>query len=180
MAKSVTELHAEALVRRNPGGWTRFPLGELLASVRQTLTPMFDASGAKLIWKNLPEVTANRTMIEHLFTNLVEYSIKYRSEQMPVIAMSSSETTRFTHIFLTDNGRGIPETEREKIFEPGHRASNSGSESGSGLWLTLCRKVMEDLGGTIQARAVVEGGTEFELQFPKNPKSGAPASAATA
>lgn len=86
-----------------------------------------------------------------------------------MISVNGSETAHFTRVVVTDNGRGIPESERELIFESGHRASNIGSESGSGLGLALCRKVMEDCGGTIQVRAGSDGGTEFELRFPKDP-----------
>lgn len=169
MEKSVKELHAESRVRKTRGDWTAVPLGEVLASVRRTLAPQLEASGAKLSWGNLPELTANRTMIGHLFTNLIDNAIKYRGSADPVISVSGSETADFLRIIVTDNGRGIPESERERIFESGNRASNSGSESGSGLGLALCRKVMEDCGGTIQVRAGAEGGSEFELRFPKDP-----------
>jgi signal transduction histidine kinase len=67
------------------------------------------------------------------------------------------------HIDVTDTGPGIPEEFRDKIFERFWRGEHS--QSGAGLGLSIARRVMALLGGTVSVSESPEGGTVFSLKF---------------
>ena len=66
-------------------------------------------------------------------------------------------------ISVADNGPGVPESEREKIFEPFHSTKG---QAGTGLGLAVARKNIHELGGSIELRDAQEGGAEFLIRLP--------------
>jgi signal transduction histidine kinase len=74
---------------------------------------------------------------------------------------------------VADNGCGLPEELGSKIFEP----FVTSKETGLGLGLSICKRIMEAHGGTISGRNRPEGGTEFVMRFPAVVAKGAPANA---
>lgn len=167
MKDTINEMHSQALVSAKEPLRRPVSLNEVLRSVRVTLAPQIMATSAELHLNDLPVIQANPTMIEHLFINLLENSIKYRSALPPIIEVRAESRGADEVVTVADNGRGIPADELGRVFVSGMRASNAMDDPGSGLGLALCRRVMEDSGGTIQVRAGERGGTVFELRFPK-------------
>jgi len=167
MKDTVNELHSQALVHAKQTSRRPVSLNDVLRSVRITLAPQMTATSTELKVGDLPVIYANPTMTEHLFTNLLENAIKYRSALPPVVEVRAESGGTDEVVTVADNGRGIPADEHGRIFVSGMRASNALDDPGSGLGLALCRRVMEDAGGTIQVRSGERGGTVFELRFPK-------------
>ncbi len=84
---------------------------------------------------------------------------------------------------MLDRGRGIPEADRKKLFQPFHRASNVGRVPGTGLGLTIIQRVVDFHHGTLGFTSEVGVGTTFTLTFPRSfapPAAPAAGSAATA
>lgn len=164
MNRFVGELHADALARK-----TRSPepvaLAEVLAQVMEKLSPALEAADATVTVRPLPAVNGNPALLVQLFSNLIENAVKYRSDAAPAITIHAESGGPEARIRITDNGRGIPTAERERIFEPQTRASNAAGVPGSGLGLSLCRRIMEQHGGSILILDAAEG-TVFELVFP--------------
>lgn len=70
---------------------------------------------------------------------------------------------RWVIISVADNGPGVPESEREKIFQPFHSTKG---HAGTGLGLAVARKNVQELGGSVELRDVPEGGSEFVIRLP--------------
>ncbi|MFQ5806576.1 MAG: ATP-binding protein [Phycisphaerae bacterium] len=70
---------------------------------------------------------------------------------------------RWVIISVADNGPGVPESQRSKIFEPFHSTKGQG---GTGLGLAVARKNVNELGGSIELCDVPEGGSEFVVRLP--------------
>jgi nitrogen-specific signal transduction histidine kinase len=66
-------------------------------------------------------------------------------------------------ILLSDNGRGIPESIRGKLFEP---FISYGKENGTGLGLTVVQKIVQDHGGDVVVEKTSEEGTVFRITLP--------------
>jgi signal transduction histidine kinase len=66
-------------------------------------------------------------------------------------------------VTVRDNGEGIPERIRDKIFEP---FVSYGKENGTGLGLTIVQKILEDHGGTIALADTIQGNTTFRITIP--------------
>jgi len=164
MNSFVKELHADALARthRHLGP---VALEEVLAHALEKLAPTLTAADARCSVGKLPTVTGNPTLLIQLFSNLIENAVKYRSDAPPVITVHAETAGGQEKVRVMDNGRGIPPSERERVFEAEVRAANVGEVPGSGLGLSLCRRIMEEHGGVIVIADAAEG-TVFELVFP--------------
>jgi signal transduction histidine kinase len=68
---------------------------------------------------------------------------------------------------ITDNGRGIDPDDIDQIFDPFYTSR----EEGTGLGLAMCRKIVDNHGGSIEVESEVGEGTEFVLVFPKTKRS---------
>lgn len=124
-----------------------------------------------------PEVpltaSVDRMRIEQVLDNLVENAIKYTTNgQLPEISVGwEGDQAR---IAVIDAGIGIPENERERIFERFYRGSNveTVTDTGMGLGLYICRRIVEGHGGRIWAQPTPGGGTTFVVTLPARPVVG--------
>lgn len=170
MTALVAELHKEAML--NPASQPMEPLSlnSVVESAKIHMAPLILESGAKIRCEDLPEVRGQRTMLVQLFINLFENAIKYRSGEVPVITVSGARgDDGHVVVRVVDNGLGIPELERERIFQPGHRGEGTSHLPGSGLGLAFCRRILAAHGGDISVTDVPGVGSAFELVFPSGP-----------
>ncbi len=103
---------------------------------------------------------------EQVIDNLVENAIKYTSDgRLPEVELTVDGGA--ARISVTDNGVGVPEEERERIFDRFYRGSNvqGTSESGIGLGLYICRRIMDAHNGRIWVEPGHEGGSVFVVSI---------------
>ena len=133
--------------------------------------------GARDIWARRPaelsargldevELRADADLLQLLLTNLARNACQYNERTPVVIEMSADRRGAEWHVRVRDNGVGIPEGERERIFDDFYRAGSGSGERGSGLGLAICRKIMEAHQGSIAVAETSSEGTVFELRFP--------------
>jgi len=123
----------------------------------------------------LPEIEADRVQMHQLFQNLIANGLKYRSEEKPVIRVfdSASPSDPFCEINVQDNGIGFDERHLKKIFKPFQRLHGKDSPyEGTGMGLSICRRIIERHGGSITARSKPGQGATFILRLPKNQDGG--------
>jgi two-component system sensor histidine kinase KdpD len=109
----------------------------------------------------LPLVQADAAQLERVFANLIDNAITHSPPGTPVRISGGAMGDRVT-VRVTDRGRGIPASQRARIFEPFFRVGESGR--GSGLGLAICRGFVEANHGRIQLS--VSDGTSFAVSFP--------------
>lgn len=109
----------------------------------------------------------DRMRIEQVLDNLIENALKYSSgQELPQVRIWEEENeARFA---VVDRGVGIPDTERVRIFERFYRATNAQSitDTGMGLGLYICRRIVEEHGGRIWVEATPGGGSTFTVALP--------------
>ncbi len=102
-------------------------------------------------------------LLEELINNLIDNALRYCPEGASV-TLSVSATPR-PELAVTDDGPGIPESERERIFERFHRGASEDTE-GCGLGLAIVREIATVHGATVKAEAGRDGrGTRFVVRF---------------
>lgn len=90
----------------------------------------------------LPKVTANKSLMEILFQNLISNAIKFKKvDSSPRIVISAKREKNFWILAVKDNGMGINKEEnKDMIFELFHRPNVSRTISGNGIGLATCKK----------------------------------------
>jgi signal transduction histidine kinase len=121
--------------------------------------------GARLEVGELPVVQGRPRELEQLLQNLVENSIKYRTERPPLIRLEAVAGASEWTLLCRDNGRGVPAELRERAFEPFVRGD--ASLPGSGLGLAICRRIAERHGGSIRVAESGPRGTTIALTLPR-------------
>jgi signal transduction histidine kinase len=138
----------------------------VLAEVTSNLNASIQENAAEVIAQDLPVVRADFKQMLHLFQNLVANAIRYRSDEAPRIKIAAKDRGNFWLISVTDNGCGIPEDQKERIFKPFHRLH--GDEiPGTGLGLAIAHRATEQSGGRIWVDSIPGAGSTFWILLPK-------------
>lgn len=141
---------------------------EVLDVVKLHLRKEIQDHHAQIICEPLPTVFGNKTAFIQLFQNLTSNAIKFRGDQPPKISISCSEEQGQWQFRFADNGIGIDEKYREKIFLPFQRLSEK-SVPGTGMGLAICKKVVKMHRGDIFVESGSNGGTVFIFTLPQQP-----------
>lgn len=127
-------------------------LGNLMDEIRHSL--LFRRQGIR-IDEHIPAgflVRADGEKIRQVLLNLIGNAIDAAASS---VIISAARERGSAVITITDNGPGIPEADREKVFEPFFTTK----KGGTGLGLPICKKILDDHGGTIEIGASAHGGT---------------------
>jgi light-regulated signal transduction histidine kinase (bacteriophytochrome) len=130
----------------------------LEAAVRET--------GAELQYERLPVVVADSRLLVQLFQNLIGNSIKFRGKEPPRIRISAEKQNREWAFAITDNGIGIASEHLQSIFGIFKRLHTHAEYPGSGIGLSICKKIVEQHGGRIWVESVPGEGATFKFVLP--------------
>ncbi len=137
--------------------------GDAVATALINLKHDVKRTGARIRVGELPIVMADPTHLCSLFQNLIGNGIKYcASDRAPEISITAERVSfdcwRFA---VADNGIGIEPQYHDKIFEIFQRLDPASNAEGTGIGLTLCRRIVHRLGGTIWLKSEPGTGTTF-------------------
>jgi len=147
-------------------------LDKLALQVIDDLCFALERSQGRVILETLPQVQGDASMLRVALQNLVANGLKFsRTGVSPVVHLSASETADFVELHVTDNGIGIEEEQQQSIFEIFKRLHNRQQYEGSGLGLSICRRIAELHGGALTVQSAPTGGCRFTLQLPTHRKA---------
>jgi two-component system, sensor histidine kinase and response regulator len=116
---------------------------------------------------NVAHIPLNATAIKFALGNIIENAIKYSPEQSVITVRTELKDAKGIVIEVEDRGQGIPEEEREKIFDRFYRGDNvKDNTKGMGLGLYISKTLIELMGGAIQVRSGEKSGTCFTVSLP--------------
>jgi PAS domain S-box-containing protein len=110
-------------------------------------------------------VASDPRMLRIIVVNLLTNAIKFSPGQ-PSVDMRVTDTNRTLRVEVSDSGIGIPDTDRENLFNSFHRGSNTMAIQGTGLGLSIVKKTVDLLGGSIHVDSTVNKGTTFIIAIP--------------
>jgi signal transduction histidine kinase len=145
-------------------------INEIAETVYYDQLPVALSKNLKLSYqpdKNLPLIMVNRDGIETVLTNLVNNAIKYSKQG--TIRISTKNHQNGVIIEIQDDGIGIPKQDLSTIFEPYKRVQNPERKGidGSGLGLSIARKIVMEHEGTLTAESIDCKGSLFSVFLPK-------------
>ncbi len=115
----------------------------------------------------MPAVEADEIQILRLFQNLIGNALKFRSAEPPKIVIHAEQAgSGICEIFVKDNGLGFEHQFAERIFKPFQRLHKRNKYEGTGIGLTICRKIAERHGGSIRVESELGKGSTFIIRLP--------------
>mgnify|MGYP006278192945 CR=1 FL=1 len=146
-------------------------VGDLMTEVREDLSALL-ADAELAVAEELPTVMANRTRLGELFGNLISNAVRYNDKDDMRIEVDAVERGNEVVFSVSDNGMGIEERYRERIFELFERLSPEDNPESTGAGLAICKRIVEEFGGRIWLDSKLGEGSTFYFSVPKHASVG--------
>jgi signal transduction histidine kinase len=141
---------------------------EVVNIARTNLTVKIEETDANVLCGEMPTVKAIPSFLVQLFQNLISNAIKFRQEESrPIILINAEERSQDWLFSVEDNGIGIAEEHKERIFIIFQRLHKRNKYEGTGIGLAICHKIVSQLVGKIWIESVLGKGTTFFFTIPK-------------
>jgi len=155
-------------------------LTKIVSELRETFEFLCRQKGIDLYWE-LPRdpmpIRSDAVRLKEIVSNLLQNAVKYTDHGSVTVRVASLPSTDSVTVEVKDTGMGISEHHLTSIFEPfmqAHKTSSENSRGGIGLGLSIVRKHLEQVKGTIDVESELGKGSTFRVVLPKNyerPKS---------
>jgi signal transduction histidine kinase len=149
-------------------------LNHILNDVTEDLELLIDANDASITFNQLPVIYGSTVQMRQLFSNLLTNAIKYRKKnETPSIHISTEivdcidphyPNRKFYKVMVKDNGIGMDNKHLGKIFAIFQRLETS-VNNGNGIGLAICKRIMENHSGKIEAESTPNDGSTFNMYF---------------
>ena len=142
-------------------------LNELIDIIKRDYDTQIAEVKVEIISSGLPEIRTQRILIQQLFFNLISNGLKFNNSKIPKVWVGYEEKEN-CHLFsVKDNGIGIEKRYQDKIFKIFQRLHTRDEYPGTGAGLTICKKIVETLGGRIWVESKPGAGSTFYFTIPK-------------
>ncbi|MDR0786327.1 MAG: PAS domain S-box protein [Gemmatimonadota bacterium] len=155
--------------RREPAD---VPMDEVLARALKDLGPAIEEAGATVASSPLPVVWGDAGQLAQLLRNLIANAIKFRGKKAPCVEISARRDGDDWVFSVSDNGIGIAPEFSERIFVIFQRLHSRAEYPGTGIGLSICRKIVERHGGRIWVASEPGEGARFCFSLPVDRERG--------
>lgn len=150
------------------------PLNKLIADMRETFDFLCRQKGLELHWE-LPhspiEIRSDAVRVKEVISNLLQNAVKYTDRGSITVRVASVDKSDSIAVEVEDTGMGIAAHHLPNIFDPfmqAHKTSSENSRGGIGLGLSIVKKHVEQIRGTISVRSEIGKGSTFTIVIPRN------------
>ncbi len=150
-------------------------LNQVVSDVLCDLEVRLEESQGEIRVGKLPIIAADAVQMQQLFQNLVSNALKFHKPgTSPTVTITAIDgNSDQVQIRVADHGIGFDEKFKERIFQPFQRLHGQSEYEGSGIGLSVCRKIVERHSGSIVAQSVPGEGTTIIINLPKTQISSA-------
>jgi len=142
---------------------------DLIGHVLNDLHFFIQKSAASISVYNLPVVLGDSIQLRQVFQNLISNSLKFKKESEPLEIIISIDYTPTHNVFcVQDNGIGIEKKHMDRIFGIFRRLHDDSEYEGTGIGLSLCKRIVEIHNGTIWVESEKNVGSKFFISLPKH------------
>ncbi len=138
----------------------------VVAMAIKNLQAAISESGAQILCDPLPVICADGLQLQQVFQNLIGNAIKFRGSEPLVIRVSAVQDGKAWVFSVADNGIGIAPEHSEIIFAIFKRLHTRAEYPGSGIGLSICKKIIERHGGRIWVESGLGRGSTFRFTMP--------------
>jgi light-regulated signal transduction histidine kinase (bacteriophytochrome) len=170
MRQLINDLLSLASIHMDTKSFERINTQRMLEEIREDLE--IRLRGVNLqVTDNLPPVRGSRVRIGELFSNLIINGIKYNDKALPTIRVGWQKDVRSNNnsatFFVEDNGIGIESRYQERVFGIFEKLNPREDYEGTGAGLAICKRIVEEHGGTIWVESEVGKGSTFYFTIPR-------------
>lgn len=117
---------------------------------------------------------SDKNRINQVLSNIINNAVDYVPKEAGIISLSADQVNESVVFSIKDNGKGIPKDLQKNLFKKFYQidSSETRTHGGSGLGLTICKGIIENLGGKIWLESEVGKGCKFFISIPKDRKEG--------
>lgn len=171
MGNLIDDLLLYSHVSQRPHETESVDLNEKVQRVMEDLELDIDEKKAVIHVEKLPVVQGYRRQIQQLFQNLISNALKYSKEDVPPQINITARVVRekeqeYNVISVSDNGIGFEQQYADKIFQMFSRLHGKAEYSGTGVGLSIVKKVVENHNGYIRVESELGKGSKFEIYLP--------------
>lgn len=167
MKRLITDLLEYSRIGSNKGILETIDTAALMQEVEEVFVNRIAECEATIICKGLPVIRGNKTQLFQLFQNLVGNALKYIGNEKPVVIVEGLEEEQQFLFLVSDNGIGIKPMFFEKIFVLFQRLHHKHQYGGTGIGLSVCKKIVEKHGGKIWVTSEPDKGSTFYFTISK-------------
>ncbi|MCA6491264.1 MAG: PAS domain-containing protein [Chitinophagaceae bacterium] len=174
MKRLITDLLEYSRIGSNKGVAESIDINQLMKEVQEVFVNRIAECEATIVCKDLPVIMGNKTQLFQLFQNLVGNALKYIGKEKPIVIVSGQEEDNHFLFSVQDNGIGIKPMFFDKIFVLFQRLHHKHQYSGTGIGLSVCKKIVEKHGGKIWVTSEPDKGSTFYFTISKHLDQHAP------
>src|ERR1700739_28282 len=145
--------------RIKPFEWME--LTDLMKEIQLDMRDQIKETNASIKYNGLPKIYGDVVLINQLFQNLIGNAIKFRGDKKPEVKITSKRKNGEYIFSVEDNGIGIKDEYAEKIFVIFQRLNSREHYPGTGIGLSICKKIVERHGGKIWVESEPGKGSKF-------------------
>ena len=166
MTDLINGLLALARLRKTGQLTTPVSFNELLSETEASLRAAIRDSNARIVHDDLPSLVIDRVQFLQVLQNLISNAIKYRRDEHPIIRVGVKRIDAHWVFAVQDNGRGFDPQFADRIFGLFQRLHGREIAEGTGMGLSIARKIIERHGGRIWAESTEGEGSTFFFSLP--------------
>ena len=156
------------MIGNNTDSFVDVDVKQLITNIQGFLADKILLNQAEFIIHTLPIVKANKTLFNELFMNLIGNALMYHTPDKPlIIEIGFMEKNSTFEFYVKDNGIGIAPENLEKVFIMFKRLNAQSEFKGTGIGLSLCKKIVESHHGKIWVESVIGEGSTFYFSLKK-------------
>lgn len=174
MKRLITDLLEYSRIGSNKGVAESIDIEQLMKEVQEVFVNRIAECQATIICKDLPVIMGNKTQLFQLFQNLIGNALKYIGKEKPIVIVTGQEEENHFLFSVEDNGIGIKPMFFDKIFVLFQRLHHKHQYSGTGIGLSVCKKIVEKHGGKIWVTSEPDKGSIFYFTISKQLDQHAP------
>ncbi|WP_205503266.1 sensor histidine kinase [Rufibacter psychrotolerans] len=135
--------------------------------VQDLALPYQQERGLRLHLHNLPVFTTYAKKLETVLHHLLQNAVKFNEQEQPEVWLEAREQEESYLFTVRDNGVGIPPDAQEKVFKIFFSVQSRDQQENVGVGLSIIRKIIQFVGGTLHLHSEVGQGATFSFTWPK-------------
>lgn len=144
-----------------------FDMETSLDNIFSYLQPVIEENDAGITFDPLPHLRGDSSQIQQLLQNLLSNAIKFHNDKPPIIHISAEKTEGGWKFGVSDNGIGIAQGHQGRIFKIFNRLHTREEYEGSGIGLSICKRIVERHNGRIWVESEQGEGSTFFFIIPE-------------